>query len=332
MKKQVYVLASILMVLFAFYSVYYYSNYRVRNLPIIASVSEYENSQIVRNPSKDSLSNQNLLYSPCLDLATNKVSSNDLNLTIDTPNANKQWVPKSEVPNKHCIFTKGRFTDTTEKAIQNLQTKWFNDDFKVTFDLKKDQPFIFSHFYHLVIFKNQLRHYNPGLVFGSDTVKAVHGFGSKEEQSYQTIKRYRSTKKPIITIQSENFGKLVLAKPEIQKSLYSAYRSINQTIQKNKGALLKPNDHLIIPLLDFHLTQQIPSLAKKDQTSFKGIQKISLTMNAEFSVLNRPQERKTPDEIIFDEPFLVYYQKEEAQPPNLLAWISKPELLLTNGR
>ncbi len=332
MKKQVYVLATILIIFFAFYSVYYYSNYRVRNFPIIGLITDYKSSQIVRDPTADSLGEKNLLFSPCLDLATRKVTKEEAGFTLDTPNNKKHWLPKSNLPNKHCIFLKGMFSDTTSNAIQKLQTRWFSDNFKVNFDLNKGQHFLFSHFYHLVIFKNQLRHYKPGLVFGNDTVKAVHRFGNKNEQAQQSIKRYGSAHKPIITIQSKDFGKLVLAEPDIKKSLYSAFQSINQTIKRKEGMTLKANDHFVIPLLDFHLTQKVPSIAKEGQKTYKGVQKISLTMNAEFSALNKPMEPNDPNEIIFDEPFLIYHKKEKAQKADLIAWISNPEVLLNKGR
>lgn len=335
MKKQVYILATILLVFFAFYSVYYYSNYRIRNLPVISRVEKLNKSRMVRQPKTSALKDTNLLYGPCFQEASLAKFPRFKNSFGKKANP---WLPKdsgwlevgASPPNVHCICKQGVFNDTTPQALQLLQNKWFHDDFQVLTSLPDGTPYLFSHFYHKVIFKNQFRVHRNGIEFQNDTVKAINCYGDMAK-GRQTVYVYRAGERPIITIESENGGRMVYAIPKRPSTLKESYETITKVIKNQEGRILSDTSELVIPIMDFHLSERLPGLINGREQKVTGIRRISLSMNAEFSALNKP-EGSSKATITFDEPYLFFYNRKSDQRPYLLTWITDPELLLSEGR
>lgn len=124
---------------------------------------------------------------------------------------------------------------------------------------------------------------------------------------------------------------------------YANYRIRNLTVisrvepdksrivwQPNTSAL-KDTSELVIPVMDFHLSESLPGLMNNREEKVTGIRRISLSRNAAFSALNRP-EGSSKATITFGKPFLFFYNRKSNQRPYLLTWVTDPELLLSQAR
>ncbi len=335
MQKQLYFLVLILVVFFVFYSVYYYSNYRVPNSPVINQMKDLNKSGMTFNPWKDSLKQLNIIYSPGSNLALKRyirykgkqLSDTNVSITLSKTQAHFNL---GEIPNNNFIYRHGRYSDSTSEVIKGLQKRWFGNKFVLQTDLEKQTPYIFTHTYKKVMFNNSFRLFNPGLVFKEDTVKAIETFGNVSKGVLRGIKLYREGQNQIVVLQLEEGEKMVFAGIRGKNTLYQAYQEVSKKIQQNKGETLSKSHHLVIPIMDFHLLKKKPVLDQEKALTI--LTKVSIGMNTEFSVLNTPETPPNRKKVWFDKPFLFFYKPKPTKSPYILAWISNPEILLRKGR
>ena len=338
MKKQLYLLAVILMFFLGFYSVYYYSNYRVKNFPVRASFEKLDSTRLVSEPFGDTLSHQNLLYSPALNKAFRLLQDSLSGEVKDTFNGSMDSVKlnNGSIPNENLVIHTGKYTDSTLAKIKGLENKWFQNNFTFDPGVRKGEFLAFAHCYMKVIFKNNFRHFSPGLIFKGQKVKALEYLPSRKSSGSYELTVFKDTGGTRILEIDTKKGQLVYAFPSSKKSLYKAYSDVHRIIGNNKGRQTNNVEQLVIPALDFQLTGQLNYMENRMATihdkEVNAFQRMTLSLNAEFNALQPRGAKVIKSKIRFNKPFLLYFKREEAGFPYILAWIGNPEVLLSKAR
>ena len=332
MKKQLYLLAIVLMFFLGFYSVYYYANYRVKNIPIRSDVNALDSTHFTHSFKADSHMQGNVLYSPALALAWQQFQKQKRD-TVKSSLFNNHipGINPDSVPNANLVTFAGEFTDTTTTHIKKLESRYFQNNFSFTPQIQEGQSLLYGHFYLKHIFK----HFKPGLNFKGKPVKAIEHVPSyKDRRNYNLAFYQGSAIKKALVVTTKAGNKLIYATPDNkQLPLYQAFESVENALNKNNRDTLLNTDQLVIPVIDFQLTKRLPNLPHKGNEPITALQKVTFTTNAEFNVLKFGEaQNKIKRNLWFDEPFVVYYLRKGASGPYFLAWIRTPELLLNNDR
>ncbi len=331
MKKQLYFFALILMVMLGFYAAYYYSNYKVQNLPIRGEVSEIPKTNLVRTLKKQPEPDSNILYtalSPRQLTSPFRIGSKKKRLT-DTA-----------LSNSNVVFRSGTYQDSTSGYIKLSENQNFLDNYQHNTGFTKGNPFIFLHLHIKQIFKKNFRYYHQYLPFKNAKVKALTYLPAKPSAKAYNVRYYPKANayKYLVSLNRTDSSRLVFGIPKKQSdlSLRKLYYRAEEQIRNDKGQSLSADHQLVIPMMDFQITNSyIQNLGNKAKSKALGYTKLTLIMNTQYNVLDKEEMNdNVSNKLIFNKPFIFYCQKSSLKEhkPLLLSWVVNPHLLLAKNR
>lgn len=331
MKKQLYFFTLILMVMLGFYAVYYYSNYRVQNLPIRGAVSEIPKTKLVRTLKKLPKPDSNILYTA---LSPRRPTSP---FYIES---GKKSLADTSFANSNIVFRSGIYKDSTYGYIKLSENQNFLDNYQHNTGFKKGNPFIFLHVHIKQIFKENFRYYHQYLPFKDAVVKALTYLPKKPSAEAYNVRFYPEANgyKYLVSLNRKDSSRLVFGIPKKQSalSLRKLYHRAEVQIKDHKGQALSADYQLVLPMMDFQITNSyITELRNKAKSKALGYTKMTVIMNTQYNVLNREEMNKNPpNKLIFNKPFIFYYQQSSFKQakPLLLSWVANPHLLLAKNR
>lgn len=304
MSKQFKILAFILVAFFIIYSLYYYSNYKVKGLEIIKDVDSLKETVISNNldifPGK-----KNILYSPAYEIANSKDRGND-SLLITNVSANNSGMATYNGPVSH-----------SEKELSEMVEKRLNTRFSEVIDTSKKGNIVYAYTFFEFIPEHIFRFTNESLVWNGIDVKTMsgqvfHGSG--------------------IEIFHESGEYLVKIVNQYQQELNLAFIRRDSTLLEmfKKAELLKKIEpatsgySIKLPLFDFSIIKEhdLPN------NYIMAREKISFELNTVFNIFFSQNKKKGLKEINFDKPFLLYVKDKDATWPSLVLWVANSEILL----
>lgn len=331
MRKQLYIVTLILMVMFGVYAAYYYSNYKVQNFPVRGVVSEMPRTLFIQNLHKLASADTNLLYSGL----SPKVPNNPLNLLFTA-----QTFQDTAIGLPNLVFRSGVFGDSTMGYIRRAENMNFQDNYQHSTGFSSKSPFIFTHVHLKQIFRKNFRYYQEYLPFNGERVKALTHMPERATPRFYKVRLYPGAKvfKYLVSIHRSDSSKLVLGMPYgsgDKMAIDSLYKAAEKQISQAKGRMPEDNEKVVFPMLDFQITDTYAENAQTQKKAVQGYTKFTLITNTQYNVLQKPGGNiDTAQELVFDQPFLFYYQdKAQVQEvPVLLAWMAHPSLLLKKSR
>lgn len=325
MRKQITLLLIIVIVFLAFYSVYYYSNYRVQHVPVIQHVEELDSTRIVHVLEQGPLSH-NLLFTPGLSRAFQGFRDTvpyEVNGIGALSLTDQRFL---DSPSRFLVETAGKVSSNTLSHINKLENRRLNNQFEFYPGWKNGEWFVFSHYFYPVLFKNTFQLSANPLKFKGKEVQAL--ISTQKARGNQ----FRIYRKPddhlALEYQDQENGKLVIAMPSPRSHLKNTYEAIHQWLSEAEGQPLKADQGILLPMMDFYLTQHKKSKlqAPKDSSSIiNACQRISFSINAEYSFLTA---NPSPASLKFNRPFLVYHIPPDADKPVFMMWVANSEVLM----
>ena len=331
MRKQLYLVTLILMVMLGVYAAYYYSNYKVQNLPVRATVSGMTNTVLLDYLDQKTCEDTNMLYTALRPgtSASSQAFSNGRNTPKDTAFANLNLVYRS-----------GTFNDSTLGYIRRAESRHFKDNYNHNPGFNDGETYVFSHIHVKQIFQKNFRYHRSYLPFKNARVKALTYLPGRPSPGAYHVRFYPDAEafRHLAVIHRKDSSRLVFGLPKRSGNALvgNLFEAAEKTILNNKGVKPTKDDAFTIPMLDFQLKhhyRQPPS--EKGGVSTAGYTQLTLITNTQYNVLQR--DRAQPQKgrkILFDEPFLFYYQPEGShrEKPVLLGWFAQPSLLLRQGK
>lgn len=331
MKKQLYFFTLILMVMLGFYAAYYYSNYKVQNLPIRGEVSEIPKTQHVRTLKKPPNPDTNILYTA---LSPRRLASP---FYIES---GKKPLTDTSFANSNIVFRSGIYQDSTSGYIKLSENKHFLDNYQHNTGFRNGTPFIFLHLHIKQIFKKNFRYYGRYLPFKNARVKALTYLPEEPSAKAYNVRFYPKAKayKYLVSLNRADSSRLVFGIPKKQSalSMKKLYQRAEDQIKERKGQSLSADYQLVLPMMDFQITNSyVTDLDNKAKSKALGYTKFTLIMNTQYNVLDKGERNKEiSNQIIFNKPFIFYYQQSNfnQDKPLLLSWIANSKLLLAKNR
>jgi hypothetical protein len=316
------------MLILGVYASYYYSNYKVQNLPVRATFPEMPNTRLIDDLDKKPAKEANLVYAP---LSPEYAQSPFL------PTISGYKMPDTTFTNNNLVIRTGQYNDSTMGYIRRMEAKNFEDNYQHTTGFTKNSPFIFTHYRLEQVFRNNFRYYQKYLPFGEARVKAVTNIPGKPSPDRYRVYHYRMDTlfRQLVVIKRSAGNYITFAIPKVNQSLKVLYQSAERLIQEKRGDTLEKNDQLVLPLMDFQLRN---TYARRDSSSageaVQGYTKFTTIMNTQYNVLKKPGSgQSAAHRMVFNKPFLFYHKHPMiTKSPSFLAWIGNGRLLLDKNR
>lgn len=329
MRRQLYFVAFILMLILGVYASYYYSNYKVQNLPVRATFPEMPDTRLLDELDRKPTKGANLVYAPL---------SPDYTGSPFRPDIPGNEMPDTTFTNNNLVIRTGQYSDSTMGYIRRMEAKNFEDNYQHTTGFTKNSPFIFTHYRLEQVFRNNFRYYQEYLPFGEARVKAITNIPGEPSPDRYRVYHYHTDTffRQLVVIKRSAKDHITFAMPTGEdKSLKVLYQRAERLIQENQGDTLGAGDQLVLPLMDFQLRN---TYARADSASAReavqGYTKFTTIMNTQYNVLKKPEsERSAAHRMVFNKPFLFYHQHPmRTEGPSFLAWVGNGRLLLDKNR
>lgn len=328
MRKQLYALTLILMLILGVYAAYYYSNYKVQNIPVRGIIKEMPRTEMIDSINKKPRADTNFVYaplSPRYQQSPFKLGSKPIE------------VPNKEFSNANLIIRAGEFNDSTMGYIRREETRKFNNNYPHSTGFRNGDSYIFTHFHLEQVFRNNFKYYRKYLNFGGARVKAITQVPAESSPPIYEVRNYQpdSAFHHLITIKRFDGSRLVFAMPRnYNKSLNFLYNLSENQISQHKGDTITADKELVIPLVDFQLRNTyVMTNSLDNERPIQGFTKLTVIMNTRYNVLDKVNSEARADKRIhFNKPFLLYFQHSMTENPAFLCWVANPDLLLKKNR
>ena len=308
---------------------------------------------------------KNLIFCDTFQLAwnqlTNKILKGDLRMKNEPPmvgvlNRMRKIITSKDLSEKDFLAMVGFGKDNIVSKINKAMDKKFGKDaWHVNERLNPDDILAFAFLMKNLKFKTQFDDSPHGMRFNkADTVKSfgIIKFSPGSKKMKELLKQveilhYNYEKNGgefIVSLKSESPNdELILAMVEPGKTLGDTYKNVNKLINTGMPGLLKNNDVLQIPEIDFFIEHSFEELLGKNllnkgftdyfiskamqATKFK-LDKTGATLKSKAIIVVTRGMVRNKRVMVFNKPFLLVLREKKSKNPYFVVWVDNPEILV----
>lgn len=328
---------------------------------ITASSDELKSTVFTPHMEKEIVEDTNLIYCSTFQLAWNELRDSILIDSLpDAPEVlkmlDKRLSTKEDISeDDYLVMTGYESKGIIEKIKRQLKRKFgYKSALLYTEEIYGVVAYAFL--FKSLMFKEEFEGLRPTYFYSNEEPTKVKCFGIKKislsKEKHKLLRKqvsildYKNDNDFIISLSSTSpDDEIILAKISPEKTLLETIESIEGRIKSAHPTLLKKDEILKIPKLDFDITHsydEITSyLSRLARGPAKAIQNICFRLNKKGAILKsealirykgRKHVPKRPRMFIFNEPFLIYLKEKTGKYPYFAMWVDNPELLLKANR
>lgn len=331
---------------------------------LIADASELKTTAVTAHLDTPVQAGQNLLWCGTMQLAWNEaceVVGSDLGFQAPHPLVaalNQRQFTKAELDSASYVAMAGLVGADIYEQIQKSVRRKFGSKFEVPSQPVTARPqdlLAYACLFKQLNFAHPFERIDDTLEFGGFPVRAfgLTTFKPGYERLYPQVlvHDYRDEHDFVIELKSTAKGeRLILAKVSPEPSLAGTVARVMRRAADAKAPSAQRNDQLIIPRLGFDLTRRYSELegGRLTTTNRSGATApvlMSAVQNTRFEMNERGVELRSQSHLrfgcsstrapaparrlIFDRPFLILLQRENASLPYFALWVDNAELLVS---
>ena len=336
-----------------------------------STITKTQHTTISLRLDEDIDFSNNLLYCASFqmawDIMRDQIIKGDIMLEPDTLLAiqlNRQLVGRKDISTGSYVAVAGELSKDLVARIKNELKEKFGDqathEFNIPPSTSSDRQLIaYAFLYKNLEFPFEFEKLDDPIAFAANGREVhVKGFGissfSSSKRQHGKISNqvaifdYRNENDFILSLTSKSDDdQIILAKVVPNKTLLQTFTAVMHRIGKNEATLLRNDETLRIPKIDFDLSQNFSELENKRIMNkgwegwfmAKATQDIRFKLDERGAVLKSrgflsmmkeeaPPNMAKPRRFIFDKPFLICLKQKNGDYPYFVMWLNNSELFL----